>query len=142
MKLGVVESVLATVVVLFLLSDTPMPRALDMVPHTVGGQFLLAAILLAACWFSHPILSTLAILLVFEWIRRSWMNAESVKSSHMHALDAPHRRQLEDTLEEEMVRTMAPAVYSGTPLTPASYAPSQTNVDQAASVQAPYKLST
>lgn len=138
--LGVLPFLLVSLGVVYLLSNIPTPAFLANVVHTWFGQCVLAAILLAACWHGHPVVSTLLILMVFELIRRAWMNPEAQKAREMHTLNEPHAEQLQHTLEEEMVRTMAPAVYSGMPLDAATYAFSQTDVQDAAAVHAPYHL--
>ena len=119
---------------------TPQPVA--GLVDTLGGKIVIFIIVVYLFMYSNPILAVLALFVAFDLIRRSsaatgidalqkYAPSEEKKSSQFTAFN-----QFPYTLEQEVVKKMAPIVQSGSSLSPASYKPLLDNTHDATPLNA------
>lgn len=130
------ELVLAILMTLYLAMGFRTPDILAGVVDHLVGKVIMVLIVIALFLYSNPILAVLAALVAFELARRTdsgtlaslskYAPSEEKKMSQFTAFN-----QFPYTLEQEMVAKMAPAVYSGSSFTQASYKPMLDNLHDA-----------
>ena len=128
-KQHVGELILVILLIIYLISGYQTPESVADVIDTIGGKIVIFVIVVCLFIYSNPILAVLALFVAFDLMRRSsvatgskfmskYSNCEDEKSSQFSAFN-----QFPYTLEQEIVKKMAPIVQSGTTLTKASYKP-------------------
>jgi len=129
-KQHVGELILVILLIIYLIMGYQTPESVASVIDTIGGKIVMFVIIVYLFIYSNPILAVLALFVAFDLMRRSSNvtgskfiskysnNCEDEKSSQFSAFN-----QFPYTLEQEVVKKMAPIVQSGTTLTKASYKP-------------------
>jgi signal transduction histidine kinase len=134
------ELILVILLIIYLVLGFKTPAVLSQLLHSVLGKLVVFLIVLYLFMHSHPILAILALYTAFHIISNSNMNmntramqkflpSETNKMSQFSAFN-----QFPYTLEQEVVKKMAPIVMSGTTLTAPSYHPIVDNIHDATNV--------
>jgi hypothetical protein len=134
------ELILVILFIIYLIMGYKTPEPVAGLVDTLGGKIIIFIIVIYLFMYSNPILAVLSLFVAFDLIRRSsaatGMNAlisyapsEEKKSSQFTAFN-----QFPYTLEQEVVKKMAPVVQSSYPLNPPSYRPLLENLYDASPV--------
>jgi hypothetical protein len=131
-KEGVGQLLLIILFSIFLISGYEIPLNIATFARTIHGKFIIILISLSLTMFSNPILGIVSLIVAFDIIRRSnnayqqikqYTPSEDKKSDHYTALN-----QFPYTLEQEMVKKMAPLIMANANLEPASFKPNIDNI--------------
>ena len=134
------QNVLAILFIVYLIMGykTPEPVA-GMIDTTIGKiVVVLVAMLLFA--YANPILGVLGLFVAFDLIRRSSLStgtyalAKYMPTEAKKYTELTQYKQFPYTLEEEMVKKMAPIVRSGSTLSKPSYKPLLDNLYDASPI--------
>lgn len=128
-KDNMAELVLVILLIIYLIMGYKTPEFLANVIDTLIGKIVILLIVIYLFMNVNPILAVLALLVAFDLVRKSSMvtgidslkkyePSEEKKYSQFTAFN-----QFPYTLEQEVVKKMAPIVKSGASLTPPSYKP-------------------
>ena len=139
-KMG--ELLLLILFILYLIMGYPTPEPLANVIDTILGKITLFVVVIYLFVYSNPLLAVLSLFVAFDLIRRSsnatgldalkkYEPSEEKKMSQFTAYN-----QFPYTLEQEVVKKMAPIVQSGASLKKASYKPMLENLHDASSLTA------
>jgi hypothetical protein len=122
------QMILSIVFVLYLVLGYKTPRPVANLVDTMIGKIVIFAVVIYMFLCSNPILAVLSLFVAFDLIRRSamvsnvglqkYVPSEQGKFSQFTAFN-----QFPYTLEQEVVKKMAPIVRSGSVLKKASYKP-------------------
>ena len=123
------ELILAILFIIYLIMGYKTPEPVAGAIDSVVGKIVVLLIVIYMFMHTHPILAILALFVAFDLMRRSTVTTgsdalkryaptEEKKSSQFSAFN-----QYPYTLEQEVVKKMAPIVQSGSTLTKASYKP-------------------
>ena len=131
---------LAILFIIYLIMGYKTPEPLANVIDTLVGKIAIFIMVIFIFMNANPILAVLSLFVAFDLIRRSsavtgidalkkYLPTEAKKSSQFTAFN-----QYPYTLEQEVVKKMAPIVQSGSSLTKASYKPLLDNLYDASSI--------
>ena len=134
------ELVLVVLFIIYLIMGLKTPEPVAGLVDTLAGKIAIFIIIIYLFMHANPILAILALFVGFDLIRRSSMAtgidalqrfapSEEKKSSQFSAFN-----QFPYTLEQEMVKKMAPIVQSGSSITKPSYKPIMDNLYNAANI--------
>jgi len=134
-KLG--EIILIILFIIYLILGLQTPEPIANVIDTLPGKIVILTIVIYLFIYSNPILAILSLFVAFDLMRRSSISTgldalqkyaptENKKMSEFTAFN-----QFPYTLEQEVVKKMAPMVRSGSNLTQASYKPLLENLHDA-----------
>ena len=123
------ELILAILFIIYLIMGYKTPEPVAGAIDSIAGKIVIFLIVIYMFMHTHPILAILALFVAFDLMRRSSITTgidalqrfaptEEKKSSQFSAFN-----QYPYTLEQEVVKKMAPIVQSGSTLTKASYKP-------------------
>jgi hypothetical protein len=131
-KEGVGQLLLIILFSIFLISGYEIPLNIASFARTIYGKIVIILISLSLTMFSNPILGIVSLIVAFDIIRRSnneyqqikqYTPSEDKKSDHYTALN-----QFPYTLEQEMVKKMAPLIMSNSNLEPPTFKPNIDNI--------------
>jgi len=128
-KDNVGQMILGILFILYLVMGFKTPESIANKIDTVGGKMILFILAIYMFLNFHPILAVLGLLVIFDLMRRSsattgldslkkYEPTEEKKMSQFSAFN-----QFPYTLEQEMVKKMAPAVNSGSSLSQSLFKP-------------------
>lgn len=131
------ELVLAVIFIIYLIMGYRTPETVANLVDTLVGKLVILLIVIYMFFYSHPILAVLSLFVAFDLIRRSsaetgidalkrYMPSEEKKSSQFTAFN-----QFPYTLEQEVVKKMAPIIRTGAVMTKPSYKPLLDNIHDA-----------
>ena len=131
------QLILAIVFIIYLILGLKTPEPIAGLVDSLIGKIVIFIIVVYLFIHFNPILAVLALFVAFDLIRRSSLTtgldalqkyapSEEKKMSQFSAFN-----QFPYTLEQEMVKKMAPIVRTGTSLTQASYKPLLDNLHDA-----------
>ena len=131
------EFMLAILFIIYLIMGYRTPQVVASAVDTVLGKVVIFAVVIMMFLHSSPILAVLALFVAFDLMRRSsavtgidalqqYAPTEAKKSSQFTALN-----QFPYTLEQEVVKKMAPIIQSGSSLGKAEYSPLLENLHDA-----------
>jgi hypothetical protein len=134
------QNVLLVLFVIYLVAGYNMPEPVANFVNTLVGKFVLISMVVYLFMKTNIVLTIAGILVVVDMIRRSalvtgidalqrFMPTEEKKMSQFTAYN-----QFPYTLEQEVVKKMAPIVQTGFSFTPASYAPVLVDLHDASSL--------
>jgi hypothetical protein len=134
------ELVLAILFIIYLIMGYKTPEPIATMVDTLVGKITIIIIVIYMFINLNPILAVLALFVGFDLIRRSsittgidalkkYAPSEEKKQSQFTAYN-----QFPYTLEQEVVKKMAPIIQSGSSLTTASYKPILENLYDASPV--------
>ena len=123
------ELTLAILFIIYLIMGYKTPEPVATVIDSIVGKIVVILIVIYMFMHTHPILAVLALFVAFDLIRRSsvttgidalkrYAPTEEKKSSQFSAFN-----QYPYTLEQEVVKKMAPIVQSGSSMSKPSYKP-------------------
>ena len=123
------ELILIFLFIIYLIMGYKTPEPVATAIDSIVGKIVIILIVIYMFMHTHPILAILALFVAFDLIRRSSMTTgidalkryaptEEKKSSQFSAFN-----QYPYTLEQEVVKKMAPIIQSGSTLSKASYKP-------------------
>jgi hypothetical protein len=123
------ELTLAILFIIYLIMGYKTPEPVATAIDSIVGKIVIMLIVIYMFMHTHPILAILALFVAFDLIRRSSMTTgidalkkyaptEEKKSSQFSAFN-----QYPYTLEQEVVKKMAPIVQSGSSMSKPSYKP-------------------
>ena len=131
------ELVLIILFIIYLIMGYKTPERVANMIDTLAGKIVIFIVVIYLFMNANPILAVLSLFVAFDLIRRSssatgiealkrYLPTEEKKMSQFTAYN-----QFPYTLEQEVVKKMAPIVQSGSSLTPASYKPLLENLHDA-----------
>jgi len=123
------EFILVILFIIYLIMGYKTPDLVANMVDTLVGKIVIFIVVIYLFMHSNPIVAVLALFVAFDLIRRSsvatgidalkkYAPSEEKKMSQFTAFN-----QFPYTLEQEVVKKMAPIVQSGSSLTPPSYKP-------------------
>jgi hypothetical protein len=123
------ELVLTIIFIVYLILGAETPEPVSFLLDNIGGKIIVFAVIIYMFLHMNPILAILGLFVAFELMRRSpsgmydtalqtYMPSENNKTNQLTAFN-----QFPYTLEQEVVKKMAPILQSGSVLTNASYKP-------------------
>jgi hypothetical protein len=123
------ELILVVLFIIYLIMGYKTPEPVANLIDSIGGKIILFIVVIYLFMHCNPILAVLALFVAFDLIRRSsvatgidalkrYAPSEEKKSSQFTAFN-----QFPYTLEQEVVKKMAPIIQSSSSLSPASYKP-------------------
>lgn len=123
------ELILAILFIIYLIMGYRTPEPIAGLIDTLGGKIVIFIVVIYLFMNCNPVLAVLALFVAFDLIRRSsvatgidalkrFAPSEEKKSSQFTAFN-----QFPYTLEQEVVKKMAPIIQSGSSLSPPSYKP-------------------
>lgn len=123
------ELILVILFIIYLIMGYKTPEPVASLVDSLGGKIVLFIIVIYLFMHCNPILAVLALFVAFDLIRRSsvatgidalkrYAPSEEKKSSQFTAFN-----QFPYTLEQEVVKKMAPIIQSSSSLSPPSYKP-------------------
>lgn len=140
-KMG--EHLLMFLFIIYLIMGYQTPQPLAELVDSLVGKIVLLVIVISLFLYSNPVLAVLSLFVAFDLIRRS---SYAVGSSQSMGLDALQQYQPSEnkkqtqfsaynqfpyTLEQEVVKKMAPILHNGSSLTKPSYKPYLENLHDA-----------
>ena len=131
------QLVLLILFILYLIMGYKTPQPVANLVYTLIGKLVILFMVIYLFMHCNPILAVLALFVAFDLMRRSsvatgsdaiarFAPCEEEKSSQFSAFN-----QFPYTLEQEVVKKMAPIIQSGVSLTPPSYKPVLDNLHDA-----------
>jgi hypothetical protein len=134
------ELVLVILFIIYLIMGYKTPEPIASMIDSIVGKIVIFVIVIYMFMHTHPVLAVLALFVAFDLIRRSsvttgidalqrYAPSEEKKMSQFSAFN-----QFPYTLEQEVVKKMAPIVRSGSTLSKPSYKPLLENLYDAASI--------
>jgi hypothetical protein len=131
---------LAILFIIYLIMGYKTPEPLANLVDSLVGKIVIFIMVIYIFMNANPILAVLSLFVAFDLIRRSsavtgidalkkYLPTEEKKSSQFTAFN-----QYPYTLEQEVVKKMAPIVQSGSSLSKASYKPLLDNLYDASSI--------
>ena len=132
------ELILAILFIIYLIMGYKTPEPVANIIDSLVGKIVLFIIVVYMFMNSNPVLAVLALFVAFDLVRRSSIStgvdaikkytpSEQKKASQFSAFN-----QFPYTLEQEVVKKMAPIIQSGSSLNKASYKPFLDNLYDAA----------
>jgi hypothetical protein len=123
------ELILAILFIIYLIMGYRTPEPVASLIDSLGGKIVIFIVVIYLFMNSNPILAVLSLFVAFDLIRRSsiatgidalqrFAPSEEKKMSQFTAFN-----QFPYTLEQEVVKKMAPIIQSSSSLKPASYKP-------------------
>jgi hypothetical protein len=132
------ELILAILFIIYLIMGYKTPEPVANIIDSLVGKIVIFIIVIYMFMNSNPVLAVLALFVAFDLVRRSsittgvdaikkYAPSEQKKASQFSAFN-----QFPYTLEQEVVKKMAPIIRSGSSLHKASYKPFLDNLYDAA----------
>jgi hypothetical protein len=134
------ELVLVILFIIYLIMGYKTPEPIASMIDSIVGKIVIFIIVIYMFMHTHPVLAVLALFVAFDLIRRSsvttgidalkrYAPSEEKKMSQFSAFN-----QFPYTLEQEVVKKMAPIVRSGSTLSNPSYKPLLNNLYDASPI--------
>jgi hypothetical protein len=134
------ELILAILFIIYLIMGYKTPEPVANIIDSLVGKIVIFIIVIYMFMNGNPVLAVLALFVAFDLVRRSsvttgvdaikkYAPSEQKKASQFSAFN-----QFPYTLEQEVVKNMAPIIQSGSSLHKASYKPFLDNLYDAASL--------
>jgi hypothetical protein len=113
------ELVLAIIFIIYLIIGLPTPEPIANLVDSILGKVIIVIVIISLFIYSNPILAVLALFVAYDLMRRSsnvtgidalkkYLPTEEHKTSQFSAFN-----QFPYTLEQEVVKKMAPIQHSG-----------------------------
>jgi len=131
------ELILTIILIIYLILGFKTPQPIAFLVDNIIGKIVIIVIVIYMFLYTNPILAVIALFAAFDLIRRSsssmynnliqtYIPSEENKMGQFTAFN-----QFPYTLEQEVVKKMAPIVQSGSVLTKPSYHPMLENLHDA-----------
>lgn len=128
------ELILLIIIIIYLIMGYELPEPVANFVNTLIGKLILVVGVIYMFIYLNPILAVLSLFAVFDLIRRSDRSAKYIPSEEKKSGQLNAYNQFPYTLEQEMVKKMAPIVTSGSTLTKPSYKPMLEKIYDASSL--------
>jgi len=134
------ELVLAVLLIIYLILGRSPPQPIASMINSVFGKIIIFFIVVYMFIKTNPILAVLILFVAFDLMRRSSRNKQSknlqkyIPSEEKKSSQFTAFHQFPYTLEQEMVKKMAPIVQSGTTLNKPTFKPIVNNLYDASPV--------
>ncbi len=115
------ENVLLIIFVIYLVLGLKMPNMVAELIDSLAGKILLLLMVVYLFVNTNPLLGIMSILVAYDLVRRSTSFSQYAPSESNKASQLAHTFPY--TLEQEMVKKMAPIVHSGISMTKPSFKP-------------------
>ena len=136
------QLILTIILIIYLILGLQTPQPVAFLVNNIVGKIIILLIVIYMFLHMNPILAVISLVAAFDLIRRSsitsyndliqnYIPSEENKMSQFTAFN-----QFPYTLEQEVVKKMAPIVQSGSVLTKASYHPLLDNLYDASPLNA------
>jgi hypothetical protein len=136
------QLILTIVLIVYLILGLKTPQPIAFLLDNIVGKIVIVGIVIYMFLYMNPILAVISLITAFDLIRRSgssmynnliqtYIPSEESKMNQFTAFN-----QFPYTLEQEVVKKMAPIVQSGSILNKASYKPLLDNLYDASPVNA------
>ena len=136
------QLVLTIILIIYLILGFKTPQPIAFLVNNIIGKIVICLIVIYMFLHTNPILAVLSLFVAFDLMRRSsstmyngliqtYIPSEDNKMGQFTAFN-----QFPYTLEQEVVKKMAPIVQSGSVLTKASYRPLLDNLHDASPINA------
>ena len=141
------ELILTILFIIYLIMGYQTPEPVASIIDSLVGKIVVLVVVIYLFLFHHPILAVLGLFVAFDLIRRSSASknngtmsveeskknapCENNKSSQFTAFN-----QFPYTLEQEVIKKMAPIIKPGTSMTKSTYKPLLENLHDASPVNA------
>jgi hypothetical protein len=136
------QLILTIILIAYLILGLKTPEPVAFLVNNIIGKIIVIAIVIYMFLYMNPILAVISLVAAFDLIRRSslsmynnliqtYIPSEESKMNQFTAFN-----QFPYTLEQEVVKKMAPIVQSGSVLNSASYKPLLDNLHDASPVNA------
>jgi hypothetical protein len=136
------QLILTIVLIVYLILGLKTPQPIAFLVDNIVGKIFIVGIVIYMFLYMNPILAVISLITAFDLIRRSgssmynnliqtYIPSEESKMNQFTAFN-----QFPYTLEQEVVKKMAPIVQSGSILNKASYKPLLDNLYDASPVNA------
>lgn len=135
-----VELILIILMIIYLIMGYKTPEMVAQVVDTLAGKLVILFIVIYMFLYTNPLLAVLTLFAAFHLIRHSAMatGLEALKkyepSEEKKMSQFTAYNQFPYTLEQEVVKKMAPIVQNGATLKKASYKPMLENLHDASSL--------
>ena len=135
------QVILGVLFILYLIMGYKMPSSISEMIDTVYGKIGVAVVFLLLFSYANPILGVLGFIVAFELIRRSSITTGSYAVDHYLPTEAKKdanitaMNQFPYTLEQEVVKKMAPIVHTSAGMSKPSYKPLLENDHDASPVR-------
>jgi len=134
------QLILTIVLIVYLILGLKTPQPIAFLVDNIVGKIVIVGIVIYMFLYMNPILAVISLITAFDLIRRSgssmynnliqtYIPSEESKMNQFTAFN-----QFPYTLEQEVVKKMAPIVHSGSILNKASYKPLLDNLYNASPV--------
>jgi hypothetical protein len=134
------QLILVILFIIYLIMGYKTPEPVAQMVDSLAGKIVIFVVVVYMFMYTHPILAVLSLFVAFDLIRRSsaatgidalqkYAPSEVKKSSQFSAFN-----QFPYTLEQEVVKKMAPIVQSGSTLSKPSYKPLLDNLYDASPI--------
>ena len=128
------ELFLTILIIIYLVMGSKTPQKLSDLVNTMLGKLVLLSVVIYLFLYKNSVLAVLVLVAAFDLMRRSsnnsmanleriFMNPPCEDGKDMSQYPFTPYNQFPYTLEQEVVKKMAPIVQSGSVLTKASYKP-------------------
>lgn len=134
------QLILVGLFILYLILDYKMPSSIAEKIDTTGGKMIVVVIALILFACSNPILGVIGIIVAYELIKRSSISTGSHALQKYYPTETKKwspfspQHQFPYTLEQEMVKKMAPVRATNNKSNPATYKPVLDNLYDAAPI--------
>lgn len=123
------ETLLTILIIIYLVVGWKTPLFISNALNTILGKLILIGILILLFIYANPILAILSLYTAFHLLSKSGMNTEIramqqfIPNENVKMGEFSAWNQFPYTLEQEIVKKMAPIVRSGSSLVKATYKP-------------------
>lgn len=123
------ELILTIIFIIYLILGYKTPQPVAFLVDNIVGKIVIFIIVIYMFLHTNPILAVMALFVAFDLMRRSSMSADNklmqsyIPSEENKMNQFTAFNQFPYTLEQEVVKKMAPIVQSGSTLKKASYKP-------------------
>ena len=139
-KKNIPQLLLSILFIIYLVGGYKMPSNIAEMIDTTSGKIIIVVVALFLFAYSNPILGIIGLIVAYELIKRSSVTTGSAALAAYYPTEEKKwspfsaHHQFPYTLEQEVVKKMAPIVQSGSTLTKPSYKPILENLHDASSL--------
>jgi hypothetical protein len=139
-KENIAELALFILFIIYLIMGYKIPQTFAVLIDSIIGKVIILIIVIYLFMYSNPILAVLSLFVAFDLIRRSsistgsdalnkYMPSEEKKDSQFSAYN-----QFPYTLEQQVIKKMAPIKHSGASISKSAYKPTLNNLYDASPI--------
>jgi hypothetical protein len=123
-KENMAETILIGLFIVFLVMGRSLPRELGDLINTPMGTIVVIIVSLSLFAYSNPVLAILGVFVAFEMLRRSGATSMFTPSTESKKWDSVKNvNTVQYTLEQEVIKNMAPIISKSSMSSESSFAP-------------------